>query len=128
VDALLPVVDWTPLTLNSPRYTLYGAGSDGPVSFMRWGRVVQLHGVVGPGDATAVAAINGSSVSEDNRIVTLPAGARPGKIITAVMQGSGTARWTLNIVTTGHVYADRYGGGTLSTGAWLPFDLCFLVP
>ncbi|MFD4990768.1 hypothetical protein ACFWH7_19575 [Cellulosimicrobium cellulans] len=127
IDAQLPETDWTALTLNSPRFALYGAGADGPVSYMRWGRMVQIHGVISPGDATAVAAVGGVGTTEDNRIATLPAGARPTKTLTYVMQGSGTARWTLNITSSGAMYANRYGGGSVATNSWMPFDQTFLL-
>jgi hypothetical protein len=127
VDALVPNTPWTALVLNAPRFVLYGGGGDGPVSYCRSGNVVQLHGVVSPGDATAVTAVNGTSVNGDNLIVQLPAGARPTKGITQVMQGSGTARWTLNITTGGYVYANRYIGGA-ATNSWMPFDVTFIVP
>lgn len=131
VDGLLPETAWTNLALSQAtagtnNFKLYGAGSDGPVRYTRWGRMVQVHGVVGPNTAAAVTAVNGSSWSNDNRIAVLPVGARPGATMTCVMAGSGSETWVLNVTANGDLYANRYSG-TASTSSWMPFDLCFLA-
>lgn len=130
VDTLIPVTPWTNLALSTTSSTanfkLYGAGGDGPVRYSRWGRMVQVHGVVSPNTAAAVTAVNGSSWSDPNRIAVLPVGARPASTMTMVMANSGTGTWVINVTANGDMYANR-SSVTASTSSWLPFDFCFLA-
>lgn len=130
VDGLLPEADWATITLAQNggvnNFKLYGAGGDGPPRYMRWGRMVQLHFVLGPNTAAAVAAVGGVSFTNDNRIGVLPAGARPPVSMTVVMAGSGSATWVLNISSDGNMYANR-ASAAFTTSSWMPADVCYLV-
>ena len=102
-------------------------GTTNKCQYRKVGNVVTVCGA-----ATPVNEITGGT--SQNIMFTLPTGYRPKVAIAAVMQGSGTCKWQLNIGTTGNVSFSRYSdesgfknapGG--SPGAWLPFYATFII-
>lgn len=88
------------------------------------GRTVEVRGIVKP-----VEDIAGST--DMHTIITLPVGYRPNSPIYTICQGSGNCTWLLRVNTNGTVDFSRYRNGdatmTASAGAWLPFQVTYLV-
>lgn len=102
-------------------------GTTNKCQYRKFGNVVTVCGA-----ATPVNDIAGSNTQYT--MFTLPSGYRPKVALSSIQQGSGNARWQLQVSTTGSVtfsrYADENGlvtanGG--SPGAWLVFSATFLT-
>jgi uncharacterized repeat protein (TIGR02543 family) len=88
------------------------------------GRIVEVRGIVKP-------AVDIPGGTDMHTIFTLPVGYRPSSPIYTVCQGSGNSTWLLRVNTSGTVDFSRYRNGdatlTASAGAWLPFQVTFIV-
>ena len=88
------------------------------------GRVVEVRGIVKP-------AVDIAGGTEMHTIITVPVGYRPNSPIYTICQGSGNCTWLLRVNTNGTVDFSRYRNGdattTASVGAWLPFQVTYLV-
>ena len=102
-------------------------GTTNKCQYRKFGNVVTVCGA-----ATPVNDIAGSNTQYT--MFTLPTGFRPKVAASSIQQGSGVARWQMQISTTGAVtfsrYADENGLATAaggSPGAWLIFCMTFLT-
>lgn len=88
------------------------------------GRIVEVRGIVKP-------TVDIAGGTDMHTIFTLPVGYRPSSPIYTVCQGSGNCTWLLRVNTSGTVDFSRYRNGdatlTASAGAWLPFQVTFIV-
>lgn len=113
-------IDWTALTLNSA-CTAYS--SDTTPHYKRKGDLVTLIGDVKPNAEVAA----GSAMT----IGQLPAECYPAQRVCFLCQGSGRASWLCTIDTTGVITAARYrteaGNQAMTTSAWLPFAITYMV-
>lgn len=115
---------WMYPTLES-NFTMYGSSSsDNKPKYRKDGRIVEVRGIVTP-----ASDIAGSTTMYN--IFTLPEGYRPNSPIYSICQGSGNCTWLLRVNTNGELGFSRYRNGsetaTASAGAWLPFQVTFLV-
>ena len=102
-------------------------GTTNKCQYRKVGNVVTVCGA-----ATPVNDIAGSNTQYT--MFTLPSGYRPKVALSSIQQGSGNARWQLQVSTNGGVsfsrYADENGLATAnggSPGAWLIFSVTFLT-
>lgn len=120
VKALTSDPEWKTATVLSP-FKLYATGQN-PAQYMKRNGTVYLKGVVSPASDL--------TYSQDGRtIFKLPEGYRPTKIWYNICQGSGRARWLLQVTYDGLVQFARYCDNTTQTAtkdSWLP--LCFSFP
>lgn len=121
-------IPWTDFPIAS---TVNHYSSTKKLRYRKWGQMVNLMGAVSP-KADLPAGMEYSLT-----IGTLPVGCRPQGELIQLCQGSGTASWMLRITTGGVVTAERYRTGSgyavmpaassSSNGAWLTFNVTFLV-
>ena len=114
---------WTNVTPEEP-FTRYSTDANSTVRYRRVNKIVDVRGAVKP-----IQAIDGGT---DNYLIfTLPSGYRPSGQICVTCQGSGTNTWLLTITSSGQVRFSRYNNGSgyvsAPSGAWLPFNVTFLV-
>ena len=111
------------LNRNIEYFTYYQSASVSPKLYI-YGKIVTLVGVVTP-----TVAITGSTTNYT--ICTIPEGYRPPRTIYRVMHGSTRNKWQLTVGSGGNVYFSRYrtigSWVNASTGAWLPFQVTWLV-
>lgn len=88
------------------------------------GRVVEVRGIVKP-------TVDIAGGTDMHTIMTVPVGYRPNSPIYTICQGSGNCTWLLRVNTSGTVDFSRYRNGNTTTtaavGAWLPFQVTYLV-
>jgi uncharacterized repeat protein (TIGR02543 family) len=112
---------WIDLTIGS-EFRQYGTGN--AVRYRKIGNIVEVRGIVAP-----VAAIAGST--DMHTIATLPSGARPSEPLYAICQGSSNCTWLFRVNHTGTLDFSRYRNGdataTAGEGAWLPFQMTFMI-
>ncbi len=88
------------------------------------GRVVEVRGIVKP-------TVDIAGGTDMHTIMTVPVGYRPNSPIYTICQGSGNCTWLLRVNTSGTVDFSRYRNGdtttTAAVGAWLPFQVTYLV-
>lgn len=106
-------------------FTVYASdGVSSTPACRKDGRTVEVRGIVKP-----TVDIDGGT--DMHTIITLPVGYRPSSPIYTICQGSGNCTWLLRVNTSGTVDFSRYRNGdttmTASAGAWLPFQVTFLV-
>lgn len=105
-------------------FTVYDNSDNAKVRYRKIGKVVELRGTVKP-----KVAITGSATN--HTICTLVSGYRPSSQIIATCYGSGTYSWMLSITSGGEVRFSRYNNGSgyvdAAVGAWLPFNVTFLI-
>lgn len=105
-------------------FVVYSSDGSSPPMCRKDGRTVEVRGIVKP-----KADIAGDTTM--HTICTLPTGYRPSSPIYVVCQGSGNCTWLLRVNPDGSVAMSRYRNGgtnaTASAGAWLPFQVTFLV-
>lgn len=107
---------WIDCTLNS-RFSRYS--NDYPTLQVRKvGKAVYLRGILRNNTTLA-----GGDMSID--VATIPEGYRPSYRVSAVMQGSGSNKFTYMIYTTGELKMDRYSNNTtvnsVPPNSWLHF-------
>ena len=101
---------------NFELYTGYSAG------YYRKGNIVQVYGVIKPKKAITAGS--------DAIIAKLPTGFTPINNIYQLCQGSTKNTWLLEILDSGVMSFQRYGGtayADASTGVWLPFHAIFIT-
>ncbi len=115
---------WTEVTFTAD---FKNYGTTNKCQYRKVGNVVTVCGA-----ATPVNDIAGSNTQ--HTMFTLPSGYRPKVALSSIQQGSGNARWQLQVSTNGGVsfsrYADENGLATASggsPGAWLIFSVTFLT-
>ena len=95
------------------------------VQYRKVGQTVYLRGSVTPS-----RVLKAEDMTEVMIIFNLPSGYRPSRTCSFVCQGSGRKVWLLNIEETGEVRFSRYGTDAYEdcpVGAWLPFNVSFLI-
>lgn len=107
---------WVDCTLNS-RFSIYS--NDYPTLQVRKvGKAVYLRGILRNN-----TTLKGGDMSID--VATIPEGYRPSYRVSAVMQGSGSNKFTYMIYTTGELKMDRYSNNTtvnsVPPNSWLHF-------
>lgn len=118
---VFPDTGWKTATLTAS-FGLYGAGLN-PPKYRKIGNKVLIEGVVAPAKTLTSSA---TSVA----MFTLPAGYRPKTVKYVVCHGSIKNIWLLTVSPDGDVSVARYGtsGFTdMTTSAWLPFNLEFVI-
>lgn len=95
------------------------------VQYRKVGQTVYLRGSITPN-----RIIRAEDMTDVIIICNLPSGYRPNRTCSFVCQGSGRNIWLLSIDETGEVRFSRYGSDTYvdcPIGAWLPFNVSFLI-
>ena len=122
---------WVPVPItNTTNFRVYsGLGMEG-LTFPRVRRVGSRVEYRGAAEVIVAAAADGSVISAATQIGLLPALFRPSPDYYTpvyVCQGSSLNRWSLLVYPTGEAHAHRYGPSTGIVGAWLPFNVSWLV-
>lgn len=99
----------------------YDSSNDRP-QVRRIGKMVFLRGIVR----------NNTTWQTHDSFITIPAGFRPANKSVFVMQGSGSCRYTINVLSNGRVVADRYSNTTtmnqtVPTGSWLNMCCSWII-
>lgn len=114
---------WQSLTLDSSYFAAYNSSSSPKIR--RLGKVVNLTGVI-----KTTSTIN-SGAEANIFTAVLASQFRPSGRIITVCQGSGQSLWICIVETNGWVSLSRYRNGesatSVSTGAWLPFNITYMV-
>lgn len=115
---------WIKPTIGSDFAVYASDGVSSTPACRKDGRTVEVRGIVKP-------TVDIPGGTDMHTIFTLPVGYRPSSPIYVVCQGSGNCTWLLRVNTSGTVDFSRYRNGettmTASAGAWLPFQVTFLV-
>lgn len=115
---------WVYPTIGS-EFTVYASdGVSSKPGCRKDGRTVEVRGIVKP-------VIDIAGGTDMHTIITVPVGYRPNSPVYVICQGSGNCTWLLRVNTSGTVDFSRYRNGdtsiTASAGAWLPFQVTYLV-
>lgn len=122
IDTLTEMVEdsgWQDAVLCD-EFELYG--SDSTCKYRKVGKIVQVCGIVKPTSTFSSGA--------SNPLFTLPEGFRPATYQAYICQGSDVNKWLCSVQSTGEISLSRYGTTekiSVSTNAWLPFSIMFLV-
>lgn len=118
---------WVTLPIeNTTNFDVFTAGI--PTKIRRYGNTVNLRGVV--------KVLNTGIIETTSQYTTNTMHVIPSHFLTAdmdyysvwVCQGSGLNRWQLRIMgSTGGVHAGRYGPSASAIGAWLPFNVTWML-
>lgn len=115
---------WIKPTIGSEFAVYASDGVSSTPACRKDGRIVEVRGIVKP-------AVDIPGGTDMHTIFTLPVGYRPSSPVYTVCQGSGNCTWLLRVNTNGTVDFSRYRNGdatlTASVGAWLPFQVTFIV-
>lgn len=113
------------LTLQ-PGFEVYNAQEGNTLLVRKYGAVVELVGSITLSESNPAQIGGATSIL----MTQIPASYRPKVNVYFVQQGSGAAKWFLEVHTDGNVYAYRYSiGDTYSNptpGSWLPVYANFL--
>lgn len=107
---------WLTFSPKSP-FKLYGSE---PLQYRKRNGIVEIMGAVTP--TRNLGGLNGEVIG------TIPAGFRHDSAynILAICQGSGTARWVLQVTPGGDLKAYRYSG-TANSGVWMIFHITYVA-
>lgn len=115
---------WINVTSLGSDFVAYSANANDQVKYRRYGKIVEIRGVVKPAAAFEAGDTN-------RTIFTLPTGYRPSSQVNVKCQGSGANTWLLSITSAGVVRGARYANGTAYTSAgtstWWPFHATFII-
>lgn len=113
------------LTLQ-PGFEVYNAQEGNTLLVRKYGAVVELVGSITLSESNPAQIGGATSIL----MTQIPASYRPKVNVYFVQQGSGAAKWFLEVHTDGNVYAYRHStGDTYSNptpGSWLPVYANFL--
>lgn len=115
---------WVYPTIGSEFEVYASDGVSSTPACRKDGRVVEVRGIVKP-------TVDIAGGTDMHTIITVPVGYRPNSPVYTICQGSGNCTWLLRVNTSGTVDFSRYRNGdtttTASVGAWLPFQVTYLV-
>lgn len=111
---------------NSVGYRFDLFNSELNVQYRKVGQTVYIRGVVTPN-----RVLKASDMTDTMIIFNLTSGYMPSRACQFVCQGAGSRHWLLSVQTTGEVTFSRYSKGDAfddcPVGAWLPFNVSFLI-
>ena len=114
---------WLTLTPASG-FVLYSSDDTSVLKYRRFGKVVEIEGVLSPS-----SAITGSAT--EIIMFTLPAGFRPGRKCLDIKQGSSRCIWAFTLYSSGTCmfarYRDETGYVSAAATTWLPCGRTFMV-
>ena len=109
----------------SSGWAQYDTGAGNEVWVRKYGRVCTLTGRL---KNTAAKTLN----TTIQQVFTIPVGFRPIQNMISIHQGSGTAKWEMDVNTDGAVYFARYTDAkdsypSIAVGSWFPFHITYIT-